>query len=583
MKSLKLLFVVLSLGMVLLAACTPQATPTAAPTAAPTTAAPTAEATVAIPTPEPITDPDADKRGGTIVIGSPQEPSVLNPLLSASSIEDAVSALIIEGLVEIDAEGNFVPVLAEALPEPSEEGLVLTYKLRQGVKFSNGDDFTCADVVYTYEAIMSDLSGVSTAGYRDIDEIECVDDYTVKVYMGYLYAPYLRMFSFIIPQAAGDFAELDNWAFNRNPIGTGPWMVKDWRAGDTITFAPNPYFREEGKPYLDQVVIKVLPSREVGMQLLGTGELDVLWDLIEADFAQLEAMADRGVRWAAAITGENELLVFNLADPTVDAPPDPAAAPHPILSDLRVRQAIEMAIDKQLIVDALLYGNVRVGTSVLPLGEYECPVPPSKYDVEGAKALLESAGWVAGADGIRQKDGVRMSLKITSQAGNQLREQTQQVLVEMFKAVGIELVIDNVPSDVLFAGWNANGLRSHGRFDILMYTTGPYPFSPDNHLFSNYHSARIPTADNEGAGANYSRWINEDVDLWIDDAFGTTDEAARHDYFCRVVNAIAEEKPRVMLYERLLISGYREHLQNFRISPGFADFAVDSESWWLKK
>jgi peptide/nickel transport system substrate-binding protein len=524
---------------------------------------------------------DKPRSGGTVIVGTPQEPATLNPLLASATIEDVISAFVIEGLVGIDGDGKYIPVLAEALPTVSEDGLVVTYQLKKDIKFSNGDQFTCADVQFTLDAILSDLSGASTSGYGDIDSIECPDEYTAVVTFAEVYAPYLRLFAYIIPKSAGDLAKLDTWEFNRSPIGAGPWMVKEWQAGDHITLVKNPNYREAGKPYLESVIIKILPSREVGMQLLGTGEITTLWDLTEADFAAIEKM--QGVAWAGALygSGENELLVFNLADPNVDAPPDPKDAPHPILYDLRVRQAIQLGIDKKLLADTLLNGKVRVGTTVLPTGPFACPQSASEYNVDKAKALLDEAGWKVGADGIREKDGVRMSLKIASTSGNQLREQTEQALIEMFKAIGIELVIDNVPSDVLFAGWDSDGMRKHGKYDILLYTTGP-GIDPDSHLFSNYHSARIPTADNEGAGNNFSRYINADVDAWIDEAATIADTKQRQALYCKVAEQINKDLPRVYLYERLILSGYRTTLQNFKVSPGFADFTIDSQNWWLK-
>jgi peptide/nickel transport system substrate-binding protein len=519
-------------------------------------------------------------QGGVAIVGTPQEPNLLNPLLASASIEDAVSSLVVEGLVQVDADGNYAPVLAEALPTVSEDGLVLTYKIKPDVKFSNGDPLTCADVQFTLEAILSDLSQASTSGYNKIDGIDCPDDLTVVVNFSEVYAPYLRLFSYIIPRSAGDLARLDSWDFNRAPIGTGPWMVSTWESGNFIEFAPNPNYREAGKPYLDKVIVRMLPSREVGVQLLGTGELTALWDLTEADFPTIDGMADKGIAYASAQTGENELLLFNFADPSVDAPADAAANPHPILNDLRVRQAIQYAINKQEIVDTLLYGQVNVGNSVVPSGAFGCPQPPSEFNLEKANALLDEAGWTVGADGIREKDGQRLSLKITSTSGNLLREQTEQVLVEMLKAAGIELVIDNVPSDVLFAGWDSDGLRKKGRFDILLYTTGPF-LDPDSHLYQNYHSANIPTAENEGAGSNYSRYSNADVDGWIDEASGIADVAQRRDIYCKVAEQINKDLPRDFLFERLLVTGYNTKLQNFRVSPGASDFAVSSADWWL--
>jgi peptide/nickel transport system substrate-binding protein len=519
-------------------------------------------------------------RGGVVIVGSPQEPGVLNPLLALSSIEDAISSFTVEGLVQVDSQGNYVPVLAEALPEVSEDGLVVTYKIKPDIIFSNGDPFTCADVQFTLEAILSDLSGASTSGYNRIDAIECPDDLTAEVYFTEVYAPYLRLFSYIIPRGAGDLAALDSWQFNRNPIGTGPWIVKEWVAGDYIEFSPNPNYREEGKPYLDSMIVNILPSREVGMQLLGTGEISALWDITEADFPTLESMADRGVTYSGAQTGENELLLFNFADPAVDAPPSADEAPHPVLNDVRVREAIQLAINKQEIVDTLLYGNVNIGTTVLPNGTFACPQPPSEFNIEKANALLDEAGWVMDGDGVRTKDGVKAELKITTTSGNLLREQTQQVLVEMLKPIGVNLIIENVPSDVLFAGWDSNGLRKRGQFDILLYTTGPF-LDPDSHLYQNYHSANIPTAENEGAGSNYSRYVNADVDAWIDEAAAITDPEARRALYCQVAEQINNDLPRAFLYERLLLTGHRTNLQNFTVSPGPSDFTWGSADWWL--
>jgi peptide/nickel transport system substrate-binding protein len=403
---------------------------------------------------------------------------------------------------------------------------------------------------------------------------------TVVVNFAEVYAPYLRLFSYILPQAAGDPAALDTWEYNRAPFGTGPWVLKDWQSGNFIEFDRNPNFREEGKPYLDKLIVRILPSREVGLQLLGTGEIQALWDITEADFPALDALKEQGVTYAGAQTGENELLLFNFADPAVDAPADASANPHPILNDLAVRQAIQYAINKQELVDTLLYGNVNVGTTVLPNGAFACPQPASEFSVEKANALLDEAGWTTGADGIREKDGQKLELKITTTSGNLLREQTQQVLVEMLKAAGVSLIIENVPSDVLFAGWDADGLRKHGQFDILLYTTGPF-LDPDSHLFSNYHSISIPTAENEGSGSNYSRYVNADVDAAIDEAASITDVEQRRALYCTVAEQINKDLPRLFLYERLLLTAYNDKLQNFKVSPGPSDFTFGSENWWL--
>lgn len=568
----KLLFVLLVLAFAVTACGAPAATEAPAPEA-PAAEAPAAEAPV---------DPNAPVAGGTVIIGTPQEPGMFNTLLTTSSIEDAVASLYVEGLVSVDENGNYVPVLAKELPTVSEDGLVVTWLLKEGVKWSDGSDFTCDDVKFTMDGALSDLSQVSAAGYRDVETLECPDPYTVVATFGTLYAPYLKMFSYLVPDTAGALEDMESWDINQNPVGTGPFILSERVAGDHLTFTKNPYYREEGKPYLDQVIIKILPSREVGMQLLGTGEITALWDVTEANFPELDAMKDQGVTYVKTITGENELLSFNFGNPDGSAPADPATNPHPILYDLRVRQAIQYAINKQQIVDALLFGNVNVGTSPVPVGTFACPQPASEFSVEKANALLDEAGWVMGDDGIRAKDGTRLSLKIATTTGNQLREQTEQVLAEMLKQVGIELVIENVPSDVLFAGWESDGMRDKGTYDIVMYTTGP-GVDPDSHMYQSFHSSQIPTTENEGSGANFARYINTDVDALLDQAGSITDVATRTDLYCQAIEQINKDIPRLYLYERLSIIANREEFRGLKISPTFVDFAWDAANWWLAK
>ncbi|MBK9926730.1 MAG: peptide ABC transporter substrate-binding protein [Anaerolineales bacterium] len=570
MKHLKSLFAILVIAAFVLSACgggAKEETPSAPVATEP-------PVVTESPTEAPSTS------GGTVIIGTPQEPGMMNTLLTSSSIEDAVVSLFGEGLVSVNEKGEYVPVLAKELPTVSEDGLVVTWKLKEGIKWSDGSDFNCDDVKFTMEGALSDLSQVSASGYRDIEELACPDPYTVVATFGEVYAPYLRLFSYTVPDTAGKLEDMESWDINRNPVGTGPFVLSEWVPGDHLTFTKNPYYREPGKPYLESVIIKILPSREVGMQLLGTGEIHALWDLTEANFPELEQLSSQGVSYVSTVTGENELLSLNFGNNDGSAPADPATNPHPILYDLKVRQAIQYAINKQQIVDSLLYGNVKAGSSAVPTGTFACLEPVSEFSVEKANALLDEAGWTLGADGIREKDGVRMSLKIATTTGNQLREQTEQVLAEMLKAAGIELVIENVPSDVLFAGWESDGMRDHGTYDIVMYTTGPST-DPDSHLYSSFHSSEIPTADNEGSGANFARYINSDVDTWLDEAGAITDIAKRKELYCNVVEQVNKDLPRIYLYERLSIMGHRNEFQGLKISPTFVDFAWDSANWTL--
>lgn len=530
----------------------------------------------------PMTVPAEPVPGGVLVIATTQTPAVLSPLFATSAIEDALSALVVEGLVQVSAEGRYVPALAASLPEVSADGLTITYTLKSGITFSDGAPFGCPDVQFTHAAVMSELSQANRAGYRDIVEVACPDDLTAVVTFNRVYAPYLRLFSFILPRGAGDLAALDAWDYHRRPVGTGPWLLDAAEPGGSFQFAPNPLYREQGKPYLDRVVVRVFPGRASAMESLVAGESHVFWGLTQGETIAMPDRAAQGIVFTAARTGENELLLLNLADPALEAPDvsTTAANPHPVLGDLRVRQAIQFAIDKQRIVDDLLAGQVAPGSSVLPSGPFACPLQPSVYDPAQARALLDEAGWRPAADGIRTRDEQRLTLRITTTADNSVRERTQELLGSMLAAAGIELVPENVPAEELFAGWDGQSLRKLGNFDILLYTTGP-ALDPHSHLFQNYHSASIPTAENGGTGSNFSRYVNSDVNSWIDQAATTADVDARRELYCQVAAQINADLPRIFLYERLQASAHTARLQNFSVTPGPADFAVDSQNWWL--
>ena len=206
MKFLKTVLTLLFLASIVLTACGGPAV-TEAATEASTEAAATTEASAT---------EAASASGGTVIIGTPQEPGMMNTLLTSSSIEDAVVSLFGEGLVSVNEKGEYVPVLAKELPTVSEDGLVVTWKLLEGVKWSDGSDFTCDDVKFTMEGALSDLSQVSASGYRDIESLECPDPYTVVATFGEVYAPYLRLFSYTVPDTAGALEDMESWDMNRN-------------------------------------------------------------------------------------------------------------------------------------------------------------------------------------------------------------------------------------------------------------------------------------------------------------------------------------------------------------------------------
>ncbi len=589
-RKLVLIMSLIAALSLILSACAPAA-PTAAP-AAPAPKATEAPAVKATEAPKPTAAPSptaGPKRGGRVTMAVWQSPVTLNPLLGTQTVMDEVNVLVIEGFSQVMPDGSRVPNLAKEIPTVqnggvSADGKTITYKLKEGLVWSDGKPLTCDDVKFTWEAIMTPGVGVvSTTGYADIETVECPDPNTVVLKFKKFFAPYLTLFADVIlpKHYAGDPKDMKNWAYNRKPLGTGPFKIDEWVADSHVTLSRNENYREKDKPYLDQFVIRIVPSSEVAMQLLSTGEVDVMWNNTEADFPQLEMP---GVKISSPLQIGGERLFLNLAE---NKDPSDPKKPHLILSDVRVRQAIAYGINKQRIIDKLLYGKARPGTSELNAGFFECKdIKPYPYDPEKARKLLEEAGWVPGPDGIRvakgakvAPDGTRLRLKYSTTSGNKLREDSQVLIVEDMKAIGVELYIENAPSSVVIGTWDGASPRRRGNFDIIMYTTNA-GIDPHSQMTNLWASWMIPHEGNKG-GLNYTRFSDPKADEIITKAAGEPDPVKRRDLYCQLAQMTYEQANMIYLYQRLDLDSYRDRLQGW-VENAWDNNGWNAEDWWLK-
>ena len=531
------------------------------------------------PPPAATTRPASDvpKRGGTVRVGLSQEPTVLNGLLGTQTVTGIISQLVLEGLSNVDPQGRYVPQLAESIPAAEGDGLTVTWKLKKGVTWSDGKPLTSRDVRFTYDVIMNPGNPIpNRTAYNEIASLATPDEHTVVVQYKRLYAPYRGMFGSILPAHVFDGNPvIDKKEFNRAPVGSGPFKFKSWASGDSVALERNPNYRDKERPYLDGVVFKIVPSREAAIQAFKVGEIDVLWNLIEANIPEFETIADATIR--PTPSPRVERLILNAGAPSGTRQGHPAA-PHPVLGDPRVREAIELAIDKKALVEKLLFGKTTVATSVIPLGWYAPQLAPSAFDPARAKKLLDEAGWVPGADGIRGKGGVRAQLEFGTTTGDRLREQTQQVIKEMLKDVGVELTIKNVPSPVLLGGWADNAPRAKGNFDILMWTTNA-DIDPQSHLANYFHGGQVPTEQIKG-GRNYHRIVDPELDRALDQAAATTDEAKRTPLYKAIAERINAGRGHVVLYSRLDIDAYKKQVRGHAVNV-WQNLGWDAEGWWL--
>lgn len=557
---------------VLVAACSPAASSPGS------TTGPAATPTAGAASPGPA--------GGLVTVGLYQEPDNLNPYLAVQTASRLVRRIALEGLLDADPAGNYVPVLAEAVPTVanggiSADGKTITYKLKPGLTWSDGDPLTSADVKFTWTAIMDPANKVnSQTGYNQIESIETPDDTTVVIKFKQLYAAALSLFGVkdaVLPAHVLEGKPFDTPDYSRTPEGSGPFKISEWKSADSIVADRNPKYREAGKPSLDQIIFKIIPSSEVGGAQLRAGEIDVLWNLTEAQIPEFEAID--GVTLQVTPSSNVEYLGLNLS---MRGMAD-TSMPHPILGDRAVREALASAIDRTPIVNDLLNGKTEVATSPIGLG-WAAPegiqVPP--YDPEKAKSLLDGAGWKdTNGDGIREKGGQKLSLEISAPAGSQLRELSEQLLQEQFKAVGIELVINNVPAATLFGNWQENGKLKRGDYDIAMDTWGA-DLDPDDFLSTLFTSDQIPTAANDGAGWNFFRLQDAQLDQAIAEGRSSLDQTIRKAAYKTAAERIAESLVYIPLYKRSTIDAFRSTVAGYQPNP-WAEFTWNARDWTVSR
>jgi len=516
-----------------------------------------------------------------------QEPATLDPLYASQSAASYVYRTVIEGLLSPGADGNFegrlaldVPTLQNAGVTVSADGarMDVTYKLRSGVVWADGQPFTSSDVVFTWGQIMHDPKVNSRQGYDRIDTIEAPDDTTVVMHYREIYAPYATLFPYILPKHLLDgVADISRTDFDRKPIGTGPFTVAEFVSGDHITVQRNPSYRVKGRPLLDRIVFTIIPSRETAILRLKAGEIDGVWNLTEAQIPDLEK--DPSITLALVANSTSEKLYFNLSKRGNPADPN---VPHPVLSDLAVRRALNLATPKHDIIDKLLDGKAQVPGSYISLG-WATPkdLQQESYDPAAAKVILDRAGWVPGPDGIRAKGGVQAKLEINTTTGDQLREQVEQVLVDAYRAVGVELTIKNYPSSVLFGSWAEGAPHKRGDFDIYMLTNG-VALDPHTGVASTFTCDSIPRASNNGAGSNFFRFCDPAVDKLLDAAARTPDQETRSRLYHDAMKIVNDDVVGVWLYSRLDIDAFRTNVGGFSANA-WAGSVRSVADWYVRR
>jgi peptide/nickel transport system substrate-binding protein len=512
----------------------------------------------------------------SIVIAIPEDPAGFNPYVSDTGYEQLLMELVMIGLTDLDAEGNLFLELAAELPTVENGAVVVdedawsmdvTWTLRDDIYWADGEPVTADDVVFTWNAIADPETGIWAEGIDYTDSIEKIDDYSFVVHYWTVYPNYQLHFgaeNFVVwPEHYCDASQgFVAWECNRAPLSSGPYILEEWESGDHLTFGANPGYYEEGKPYIDRIVVQIVPERSVIKAMMIQGDADVYMWLTPTDIEELKV--EPGINITFSPTTRWVMRLFpNLA---AKGSIDPEAEPHPILSDAAVRHAIRMAIEVDLIVDEIFLGYNEPAWTELFRPPYVCDIPRPTYDPEGAKALLEEAGWTdEDGDGIREchgcttgaEEGYVMSMEslIYAEYGEEL-ELAHQLVGEMLREIGIELQLGMAEGTVLWADYESGGIEQQGNFDLNMWDDGYPGIDPTDTLYYFYYSE---SAEPDG-GWNVGRWYNEDFDAWLDEAY-YLDEEYRKEVFCEIAQILEDELPQILLWTEIDADAYSSRVE----------------------
>ncbi|ODT22787.1 MAG: peptide ABC transporter substrate-binding protein [Hyphomicrobium sp. SCN 65-11] len=487
--------------------------------------------------------------GGALRLLWWQAPTLLNPHFATGTKDQDASRIFYEPLAGWDSDGNLVAALAAEIPSRENGGLAadgksVTWKLKQGVKWHDGKPFTADDVVFNWEFSSDPETATVTSGsYKDV-KVEKVDDFTVRVLFDkptpFWADAFVGTAGMIIPKHLFvDYkgAKSREAPTNLKPVGTGAFKFVDFKPGDMVRAEAFADYHIPNQPYFDTLEMKgggdaVSAARAV----LQTGEYDYAWNM-QVEDAILKRLETGGKGEVHVVPGGNiEFIQLNSTDPwtEVDGERSSIKTKHPAFSDPAVRQAMMLLVDRKSVEDHI-YGRTGVATANFLNNPERFNSKNTKYEFSVAKAneLLDKAGWKKGADGIREKGGVK--LKFVYQTSiNAPRQKNQAIVKQAAQQAGIDLELKSVVASVFFSSDVANP-DTYPKFyaDIQMYTTTMSQPDPDRFM-NQYCSWEVATKDNKWQGRNSSRFRNGEYDKLYKEAQGELDPVKRAALFIRM-------------------------------------------------
>lgn len=502
--------------------------------------------------------PSEPEPGGTIIEAMLGEPSNLITPLATDSASHEIASQIYVSLIKYDKNIEVVPYAAESY-EVLDGGKLLRFTLRDDVYWFDGTQLTAEDVEFTYKLMIDPETPTAYAGnFKLVKEFRRTGKLTFEVEYDKPFSKALITWAMdILPKHALEGENLLSTKYSREPLGAGPYKLKEWNSGTRLVLEANPDFFE-GKPFIEKVIYRMIPDLSTQFLELKAGNLDSM-GLTPLQYLYQTS----GPGWNGSFN-KFEYLAFAYTFFGFNMK-------HPFFQDVRVRRAIDHAIDRQEIVKGVLYGLGEAANGPYKPGtwQYNEAIEPREYDPVKARALLAEAGWTdSDADGILDRDGVPFAFSIITNQGNTQRIKSGVIIQQRLKDIGIMV-------DLRTVEWAAfiKEFVNKGRFDAIILG---WNILQDPDIYNVWHSSMAVDG-----GLNFTRYTNPELDALLEQGRRMVDPEERKPVYDRVQRILHEDVPYCFLYVPKSLPIVQARVQNIKAAP--AGISYNFTKWWIPK
>ena len=541
---------------------------------------PSRQPTSALLGPYSYTSAPSHTTGGTLVFANIQFPDSVNPLFAGSTVDFEVRSMLWAAPVGYDEHFHVYPDQLTEVPLPEngdvqDNGKTIIMHLRHDLRWSDGQPLLANDFRYWWQLNQDPATGaIATAGYDQIGSIETPDQFTVILHMKRAFGPYLFYLPYAAPQHAWQHVQdidLQNipGIYAAPDITDGPYKMAAYVAGQSYSMVPNPYYTSTTfhGPFVAHLVYRAYDSIGALSAAVQRQQVDVTQGYMEYDLSTLSHLPP-GVHLVEAPTAAYAHLDFNNA--------------RPLFQDVRVRRAVQMALDKCALLKVALHQAdcSRQVSQVEPLPSlvYNTAIQPGAYNPAQAKALLAQAGWQLDVHGQLMRNGQSFNIRLVTTSNNPLRAAVAHMIQQYLGMLGIQVTIASYPPGQFFAVYGRSGILATGAYDLALFTYANSP-EPDDE-YATYHSSQIPSATQPDTG-NYAHVNDPIIDAALTAARYTVNFSERVKYYSQFLQRMADQVYVIPLYTDVNILTVNTHVQGVIPNPNIDENTWNISDWWL--